>query len=203
MQNKLAEIVIRAERRAGEMLRDDGPKHGGDRKSESRSHDVTLIDLDIQPMQSHRWQKVDGKFFAIPHRRDAGRCFRGAYPRSPGQGRVDHCRRDVWQDQPHHGKTGGCMMQPPAAIATLSDLGVEVWLEKDALSGIFKDVLDPYGVTLNVGRGYDGWSSIHDAAERYGDGDEVTVLYYGDHDPSGENMFKSLRKRLADAEQTR
>jgi hypothetical protein len=31
---------------------------------------------------------------------------------------------------------------------------VEVWLEKDALSGIFEDVLRPYGVTLNVGRGY-------------------------------------------------
>jgi hypothetical protein len=84
-------------------------------------------------------------------------------------------RRDVWDSQPG---------------------AVEVWLEKDALSGIFERVLTPYGVTLNVGRGYDGWSSIRGAAERYGDGDGVTVLYFGDFDPSGEDMVRSLGERL-------
>lgn len=85
-------------------------------------------------------------------------------------------RRDVWHTQPT------C---------------IEVWLEKDALSGIFEDVLDRYGVTLNVGRGFDGWDSIYHAAERYGDGDGITVLYFGDFDPSGECMYHSLRERLA------
>lgn len=85
-------------------------------------------------------------------------------------------RRNVWQDQAGF---------------------VEVWLEKDALSGIFEEVLRDYGVTLNVGRGYDGWDSIHNAAERWGDGDGVAVLYFGDFDPSGEDMVHSLRKRLA------
>ena len=84
-------------------------------------------------------------------------------------------RRDVWADQ------GGYL---------------EAWLEKDALSGIFEDVLSRYGVTLCVGRGYDGWDSIHEAARRYGDGDGVTVLYFGDFDPSGEDMVRSLRERL-------
>lgn len=84
-------------------------------------------------------------------------------------------RRDVWATQPAY---------------------LEVWLEKDALSGIFEDVLGGYGVTLNVGRGYDGWDSIHNAAERYGDGASVTVLYFGDFDPSGEDMVRSLRDRL-------
>jgi hypothetical protein len=74
---------------------------------------------------------------------------------------------------------------------------VEVWLEKDALSGIFEEVLEPYGVTLCVGRGYDGWDSIHLAAERYKDwGGDVLVCYFGDHDPSGEDMQRSLRDRL-------
>lgn len=88
-------------------------------------------------------------------------------------------RRDVWIDQPTY---------------------VEVWLEKDALSGIFEDVLRPYGVTLNVGRGYDGWDSIHNAAERYrnacASGRNVTILYFGDFDPSGNDMVRSLRERL-------
>lgn len=86
-------------------------------------------------------------------------------------------RRDVWETQPGY---------------------VEVWLEKDALSGIFEDVLNPYGVTLNVGRGYDGWDSIHNAAERYEEKAVVTVLYFGDFDPSGEDMVRSLIKRLGD-----
>jgi len=85
-------------------------------------------------------------------------------------------RRDVWATQSAH---------------------VEAWLEKDALSGIFEDVLRTYGVTLNVGRGFDGWDSIHNAANRYGDGAETTVLYFGDFDPSGEDMVRSLRERLS------
>jgi hypothetical protein len=85
-------------------------------------------------------------------------------------------RRDVWASQPNY---------------------LEVWLEKDALSGIFEDVLEPYGVTLNVGRGFDGWDSIRNAAERYEDQGSVTILYFGDFDPSGEDMARSLRDRLA------
>jgi hypothetical protein len=94
-----------------------------------------------------------------------------------GETAVKAYRLDVWKHQ---------------------DTLVEVWLEKDALSGIFEEVLGPYGVTLNVGRGYDGWSSIHAAAERYrGWGGEVIVPYFGDFDPSGEDMLRSLQERLA------
>ena len=45
--------------------------------------------------------------------------------------------------------------------------------------------------------GYDGWDSIHSAAMRFGTGEGCTVLYYGDFDPSGEDMVRSLRERLA------
>ncbi len=85
-------------------------------------------------------------------------------------------QRNVWADQSHL---------------------VEVWLEKDALSGIFEDILQPFGVTLNVGRGYDGWSSINQAAQRYrGWGGNATILYFGDFDPSGRDMVRSLIKRI-------
>lgn len=85
-------------------------------------------------------------------------------------------RRDVWTTQPIY---------------------LECWLEKDALSGVFDSILNPYGVTLNVGRGYDGWDSIHNAAERFGTGDNKVILYWGDFDPSGEDMVRSLRDRLS------
>lgn len=86
-------------------------------------------------------------------------------------------RRDVWADQPRY---------------------LEVWLEKDALSGIFEEELEPYGVTLNVGRGFDGWDSIKNAADRYAAWAEegATILYFGDFDPSGEDMVRSLGERL-------
>lgn len=85
-------------------------------------------------------------------------------------------RRDVWSTQPGY---------------------IETWLEKDALSGIFEDILSPFGVTLNVGRGYDGWDSIYNAAQRMRDGRGVSILYFGDFDPSGEDMARSLEERLA------
>jgi len=87
--------------------------------------------------------------------------------------------RNPWPDQSHY---------------------VEVWCEKDALSGIFSSALEPYCVTLNVGRGYDGWSSIKQAADRYRwrkrHGIDTTVLYFGDFDPSGEDMHRSLQERF-------
>ena len=57
-------------------------------------------------------------------------------------------------------------------------------------------MLNPYGVTNNVGRGYDGWDSVYNAAMRFRKS-AVTVLYFGDFDPSGEDMVRSLIKRLA------
>lgn len=83
-------------------------------------------------------------------------------------------RRNVWQDQPGY---------------------LEVWLEKDALSGIFEEVLNPYGVTLNVGRGYTSWSAIREAAERLPM--DTMILYFGDFDPSGEDMVRCLEEGLA------
>ena len=74
---------------------------------------------------------------------------------------------------------------------------VEAWLEKDALSGIFEDVLEEYGVTLNVGRGFDGWDSIRKAARRFmARRQPVSILYFGDFDPSGEDLVRSLQERL-------
>jgi hypothetical protein len=52
MQNAVAEIKLRAERKAGDLLA-TMPKHNGD----PRSHDVTrLADLGIGKMKSSRWQ---------------------------------------------------------------------------------------------------------------------------------------------------
>ncbi|NCO33061.1 MAG: hypothetical protein AUJ92_11625 [Armatimonadetes bacterium CG2_30_59_28] len=78
---------------------------------------------------------------------------------------------------------------------------VEVWLEKDALASVFRRVLDEYRIILMVGRGYGSASFLHEAAVTYGEvlrqvNKPVKILYFGDFDPSGEDMVRDLRERL-------
>ncbi|MCP4592831.1 MAG: hypothetical protein GY842_19015 [bacterium] len=64
MQNNCAEIKIRAERRAGELLK-AMEKHKGGRPSGNRSHDATgLGDLGLNKSQSSRWQATA----SVPHK---------------------------------------------------------------------------------------------------------------------------------------
>lgn len=57
MADRCAEIRLRAERRAGEILSETvrKPEQG---RPDKASHDVRLSDLDVSPMQSSRWQKL-------------------------------------------------------------------------------------------------------------------------------------------------
>lgn len=85
-------------------------------------------------------------------------------------------RRDIWNDQ-------SCY--------------VEVWLEKDALSGVFEGITQEYGVTLVVGRGYNSWSAYKGMADRISEqGKPAVILYFGDFDPSGEDIVRALKEGL-------
>lgn len=76
----------------------------------------------------------------------------------------------------------------------------EVWVEKDALSGVLLPITEKFHVTLMVNRGYSSATAMHDAAIRLRRqehlGKKVTILYIGDHDPSGEDMVRDIRGRL-------
>lgn len=74
---------------------------------------------------------------------------------------------------------------------------VEVWVEKDALSNIFYRVTSKYHVPLMVNKGYSSCSAMHDAYMRMkNDGRPCSVIYFGDHDPSGLDMVRDIRERL-------
>lgn len=80
---------------------------------------------------------------------------------------VKRCyRKDLWREQPHD---------------------VEVWSEKGTVRGTLGPVLEEYGVTFRVQHGFASATSLHEAA---GDSQwrSFTVLYVGDHDPSGMHM---------------
>lgn len=73
---------------------------------------------------------------------------------------------------------------------------IEVWVEKDALSSILSRVTEKYHLRLMVNRGYSSCSAMYEAYKRLSSGD--TILYFGDHDPSGLDMIRDVRERLQD-----
>jgi hypothetical protein len=74
---------------------------------------------------------------------------------------------------------------------------VEIWLEKDALSGVIYPVTDLYDVPLMVTRGYASLSFLHSAAEYIGKLDVPSYIYhFGDHDPSGVNAGEKIEETL-------
>jgi hypothetical protein len=88
-------------------------------------------------------------------------------------------RRNYWQDQ---------------------DSLVEVWSEKSTVAGVLAPVLNEYGVTFRVMKGFGSFTSVRQAAEDsfdVPDGKNAVVLYMGDYDPSGMYMSEvDLPKRL-------
>jgi DNA topoisomerase VI subunit A len=78
---------------------------------------------------------------------------------------------------------------------------VEVWSEKDALSGILKRVTSHYHVRLVINKGYSSCSAMREAYKRFkiwGYRKKCVILYLGDHDPSGLDMVRDIRHRLAE-----
>jgi len=90
---------------------------------------------------------------------------------------VDQYRSDWWRDQSRH---------------------VEVWLEKRALQRIFYPITNDYDVYLCTGGGYQSWSQVWEARARFLTRKDlnVTILYFGDLDPSGKDMPRDIRDRL-------
>lgn len=77
---------------------------------------------------------------------------------------------------------------------------IEVWTEKDAISGILSRVTNKYHVRLVVNKGYSSNSAMYGAYKRFADslkdGKDVCILYFGDHDPSGLDMIRDIRERI-------
>jgi hypothetical protein len=93
-------------------------------------------------------------------------------------------RKDLWRD---------------------ADCYVEVWLEKDALSGVVYPITSLFDVPLMVARGYASLSFLHEAAEYIAGLDVPAYIYHlGDYDPSGQDAARaieeSLREMAPDAE---
>lgn len=101
-------------------------------------------------------------------------------------------KHDRWAGQPHH---------------------VSVWVEKQALEGVFQPTCDELGVSWFACKGYPSVSALWEwiqqvqrsmnhrsrllGCERHeGAAEDCTVLYFGDHDPDGWEIPRSALRNL-------
>ena len=89
-------------------------------------------------------------------------------------------KTDKWKEQPYR---------------------IEVWIEKDALTGVIEPICKELEIPFFACRGYNGQSEQWRAAQRFAkyvldDRQNVIVLHLGDHDPSGIDMTRDNEERL-------
>ncbi len=88
----------------------------------------------------------------------------------------DIYRRNYWLDQPWH---------------------VEVWCEKDALTGVIQPVCNRYGVTYVATRGFPSITLRYESAlEMRQIGKPTMIFYFGDHDASVQQISDNLEGEL-------
>jgi hypothetical protein len=89
---------------------------------------------------------------------------------------ADVYRRDYWSRQP-------CR--------------VEIWCEKDALTGVIQPICDEYGVTYVATRGFPSVTLLYESAVQMAEvGLPFHVYYFGDHDASGRAIDSNLESEL-------
>ena len=72
---------------------------------------------------------------------------------------------------------------------------VEVWIEKDALAQIVTNELAEWRPTIIVTRGYSPFTLLHEARLRLRV-NLATVLYFGDFDPTGLDIYRDIEENL-------
>jgi hypothetical protein len=75
---------------------------------------------------------------------------------------------------------------------------VEIWCEKDALTGVIRPVCYEYGVTYVATRGFPSLTLVYESAvEMARAGCLFRVYYFGDHDASGRAIDRNLESELS------
>jgi hypothetical protein len=89
---------------------------------------------------------------------------------------ADFYRRDIWSKMPVY---------------------VEVWCEKDALSGVIVVETEVYDVPLMTARGYSSITFLHNSAKHIREiGKPAYIYHFGDLDPSGVDAARDIEAKL-------
>ena len=68
-------------------------------------------------------------------------------------------------------------------------------MEKDALYPAVTQIADRYRVKVYQARGYSSYSQVYEAAKEF-ESANLSVIYFSDFDPLGENMPRDVKERL-------
>lgn len=76
----------------------------------------------------------------------------------------------------------------------------EVFIEKKALEGVFYKPCQYHGIALGACKGYPSLTFLHDATQRFKEassrGQKPIIIYFGDYDPSGEDIPRALQENI-------
>lgn len=76
----------------------------------------------------------------------------------------------------------------------------ELFIEKKALLGVFGPVCREHSIALGACKGYPSLTFLNDAQRRFQEaadrGQDPIILYFGDYDPSGEDIPRSIGDNL-------
>lgn len=76
----------------------------------------------------------------------------------------------------------------------------EVLIEKKALQGVFQPICKRFDIALGACKGYPSLTFLNDTAKRFiekeEDGKTPVILYFGDYDPSGEDIPRSIKENI-------
>lgn len=76
----------------------------------------------------------------------------------------------------------------------------EVFIEKKALQGVFQPICGRYSVAMGACKGYPSLTFLNESAKRFieheSNGKRPVVLYFGDYDPSGEDIPRAIEENI-------
>lgn len=76
----------------------------------------------------------------------------------------------------------------------------EIFIEKKALQGVFKEVCSDWDIALGACKGYPSLTFLYESSKRFkraeSEGKKPIILYFGDYDPSGEDIPRSIEENL-------
>lgn len=76
----------------------------------------------------------------------------------------------------------------------------EILIEKKALEGVFAKPCAKWGIAVGACKGYPSLTFLYELSERMrdaiGNGKQPIILYFGDYDPSGEDIPRSIGENL-------
>jgi 5S rRNA maturation endonuclease (ribonuclease M5) len=74
---------------------------------------------------------------------------------------------------------------------------IEIWIEKDSLREWFEPITKEFDVPLIICRGYPSITTLYEASKRLKEIQKpIHILYFGDFDPSGEDIFRTIKEKL-------